>query len=116
MEEYFNLIQQKIKDKDFTILEINKKPDGEISVFLEAINYMMWEWNDDHNDTRTHIFDYVIIPNDVDFDFTTISFTDFITFLSKEKSKEIVMIDTDNIEIITEEVKQNEKELDSFWD
>lgn len=112
MEEYFKLIQEKIRNKDFTILEINKKPDGEISVFLETINYMMWEYADDHNDTRTHIFDYVIIPNDVDFDFTTISFTDFITFLSSEKSTKIEMIDVDNIKIIREKLK----EIDPFWD
>lgn len=90
--EYFNLIQEKIKNKDFTILEINEKPTGEKSVYLESINYMMWEWCDDHNDTRTHIFDYILKPNDVDYDFTSLSFIDFIKFLSQGKSKEVVMV------------------------
>ena len=89
LTQYFKIIQTKIKNKDFTILEINSKPSGNLSVFLESINYMMWEWCDDHKDTRTHIFDYIIIPNDVDFDFTTISFKDFMLFLTKEKSKMI---------------------------
>jgi len=92
LTKYFKIIQTKIKNKDFTILEINNRPPRELSVFLESINYMMWEWCEDHNDTRTHIFDYIIIPNKVDFDFTTISFKDFMLFLIKEKSKEIEMI------------------------
>ena len=70
---------------------------------------MMWEWCDDHKDDRIHIFDYVIIPNDVDYDFTSISFLDFITFLSNAKSKDIESINIDDIEII-------EEVYDDFWD
>jgi len=40
--------------------------------------------------------------NDVDWDFTTITLKEFINFLDKNKSKTIEMIDTKNIEIITE--------------
>lgn len=90
--EYFHLIQEKIINKDFIILEINEKPTGEKSVYLESINYMMWEWCDDNNDKRTHIFDYIIKPNNVDYDFTSVKFEDFIKFLSQEKSKEVVMV------------------------
>lgn len=109
IKEYFSHIQEKIRNKDFKILKINSLPENEISIFLESVNYMMWEWCDDHKDDRTHIFDYVIIPNDVDYDFTSISFLDFITFLSNAKSKDIESINIDDIEII-------EEVYDDFWD
>ena len=92
IHQYFNLIYNKIHNKDFKILEIKSNPPKEISVFIEAINYIMWEWDDDHKDIRTNIFDYIIVPNNVDFDFTSITFEDLITFLSKTKSKKIDMV------------------------
>ena len=95
ISEYFELVQKKIRNYEFTILKINKHPNGELSVFLEAINYMMWEWCDDHKDQRTHIFDYILVPNDTDFDFKSISFKDFLLFLTKEKSKKIELIYVD---------------------
>ena len=93
LNQYFIHIQEKIKNKEFKILKINRDPENEFSVYLESINYLMWEFWDDHKDKRTHIFDYVIIPNDSDFDFTSISFEDFFKFLSSVKSKEITMVD-----------------------
>ena len=75
-------------------------PEKDISIFLESINYMMWEWNHHHKDNRTVLFDYIIIPNDVDYDFTKVQFSDFITFLSEEKSTIIEIIDIKDIEII----------------
>lgn len=98
LNQYFHIVQEKIRNKDFTVLKINTESPEDISIFLESVNYMMWEWCKDHNDVRTHIFDYIIIPNDVDFDFTSITFEEFMTFLSTEKSKEIEMIDTKNIQ------------------
>jgi hypothetical protein len=112
LNQYFVHVQEKIKNKDFKILRIKNQPLTDVSIYLESINYLMWEFWDDHNDKRTHIFDYVIIPNDSDFDFTSISFKDFFKFLSSVKSKEITMIDIKNIEIITEIKKDN---LDPFW-
>lgn len=109
IKEYFNLIQQKIRDKDFKIQKFTSEPDKNISVYLESVNYMMWKYADDHKDKR-HIFPYIIIPNDVDWDFTSISLKEFMSFLANNKSTEIEMIDID----IKKEEK-NEK-LDSFWD
>ena len=109
ISKYFELIQEKIKDKDFKILEISKKPDKEISVYLESVNYMMYEFSEDHNDKR-QLFTYIIVPNDVDWDFTKISLKEFINFLAENKSKTIEMIDTDNIKYIGAE-----EELDDFW-
>lgn len=99
LQQYFKHIQEKIQNKDFKILKIKSLPPENIHVYVEAINYMMWEWCDDHKDNRTHIFDYVIIPNDVDYDFTSLSFVDFINFLSSEKSKAMKSIDIKNIKI-----------------
>jgi len=112
INKYFSLIQEKILKKDFKILKLTSEPDKEISVYLESVNYMMYEFSEDHNDSR-QLFPYVIIPNDVDFDFTTITLKEFINFLAQNKSKTIEMIDTKNIDIITE-IKE-EEELDDFW-
>jgi hypothetical protein len=111
--QYFSLIQEKILKKDFKILKLTSEPEKEISVYLESVNYMMYEFSEDHNDSR-QLFPYVIIPNDVDFDFTTITLKEFINFLAQNKSKTIEMIDTKNIDIITE-IKEEEEELDDFW-
>ena len=92
LDEYFSLIQQKIKDKDFTLKVFTTKPDVKISVYLEAVNYLMYEYSNDHNDTR-QIFPYILIPNDTDWDFTSISLQEFIEFLARNKSKEIINID-----------------------
>lgn len=112
ISEYFSLVQEKIKSKDFKILKINSLPKEEISVFLESVNYMMWEWSDDHKDEREY-FDYIIIPNETDWDFTSIQLNEFLTFLSNNKSKEILNVDIKNIEIVSE--IEEKDELDDFW-
>ncbi len=123
ISQYFDLIQQKIKAKDFKILKLTSEPEKEISVYLESVNYMMYEFSEDHNDKR-QLFPYIIVPNDVDWDFTQITLKEFINFLAKNKSKTIEMIDTknieyinndsvENIEIITEIIKKDD--LDPFW-
>jgi len=107
ISQYFSLIQEKILNKDFKILKLTSEPEKEISVYLEAVNYMMYEFSDDHNDTR-QLFPYIIIPNNTEWDFTTISLKEFINFLAKNKSTKIEMIDTNNIEYVGEN--------DPFWD
>ena len=111
LHQYFIHIQEKIKNKDFKILKINRNPENDFSVYLESINYLMWEFWDDHKDKRTHIFDYVIIPNDSDFDFTSITFEDFFKFLSSVKSKEITMINCDKDKQSTKTVKKVTKDV-----
>jgi hypothetical protein len=121
--QYFSLIQEKILKKDFKILKLTSDPDKEISVYLESVNYMMYEFSEDHNDKR-QLFTYIIVPNDVDWDFTKITLKDFIIFLANNKSKTIEMVDTKNIqyinndsvgniEIISEMIKKDD--LDPFW-
>jgi len=116
IDEYFSLIQQKIKDKDFKILELTSKPESTISVYLESVNYLMYEFAQDHGDER-QIFPYIIIPNDTDWDFTTITLKQFINFLARNKSKEIINTNTDNIEYIncTESSDDNVSDVDEFW-
>jgi len=112
IDEYFSLIQQKIKDKDFKILELTSKPESTISVYLEAVNYLMYEFSQDHGDER-QIFPYIIVPNDTDWDFTSITLKEFIIFLARNKSKNI-----ETIKIIEENIeKKSEKksEEDDFW-
>lgn len=101
IDQYFSLIQQKIKDKDFKIQKITSEPASTISIYLEAVNYMMYEFSQDHEDKR-QLFPYIIVPNNTDWDFTKISLKDFIKFLAENKSKEIETIDTKDIDIIEE--------------
>jgi hypothetical protein len=120
--QYFSLIQEKILKKDFKILKLTSEPDKEISVYLESVNYMMYEFSEDHNDKR-QLFPYIIVPNDVDWDFTTITLKEFINFLAQNKSKTIEMIDTKNIQYINNDFVENieiiteikKDDLDPFW-
>ena len=105
-------VDYKIKGKDFKILKLTSERETSISVYLEAVNYMMYEFSDDNKDSR-QLFPYIIIPNDVDWDFTSITLKEFINFLAKNKSKTIEMIDTNNIEFVSE---PETKKLDDFWD
>jgi len=112
IDKYFSLVQQKIRDNDFTILKFTSEPEKEISVYLEAVNYFMYEYSQDHNDTR-QIFPYVLVPNNTDWDFTSISLKEFTNFLARNKSKKI-----ETIKIIEENIeKKSEKksEEDDFW-
>ena len=86
IDEYFSLVQQKIRDNDFTILEFSKKPENEISVYLESVNYVMYEYSKTHEDNR-QIFPYIIEPNGIDWDFSSLNLKNFIHFLAKNKSK-----------------------------
>ena len=92
IDEYFTLIQKKILEKDFTILNLTSNPESIISVYLETINYMMFEYSKDHNDER-QLFPYIIVPNDTDWNFTSITLKEFINFLARNKSKTIVNVD-----------------------
>ena len=117
IDQYFSLIQKKIKEKDFKVLKLTSEPGKDISVYLESVNYMMYEFSHDHKDQR-NIFPYIIIPNDTDWDFTKITLKEFITFLSKNKSKTIEIIDTKNITYINDVSIKNKEidSIDSFWD
>lgn len=107
--EYFNKVKDELRKQNYKVINIKdvKIPD-KFSLHIESLNYMVFEWNEDHNDPRNEIFNYIIRPNDCDFDFTSIIFEEFFKFLmvSKDKDNEIV-----NIKPISEP----KEELDSFW-
>ena len=90
LKEYFNLVYEKIKNNDYDILIINQTIDPTLSkldVYSETINYLCFEWMEDHNDNRRfELLDYVLKPNNSDFDFTTIDFPDFFEMLTEIKS------------------------------
>jgi len=112
--EYYELVLKKIENKEFKIVKINSLPGDMISPHMEALNYMIFEFNEDYGDDRNHIFDYIINP-DTDFDFTKISFEEFFKFIRTIKTDENITIDTKNIKI--EEYNKDTKkvEIDDFW-
>lgn len=87
LHEYYDHILEQFKKKNFKVIKFNENqmPENR-SPHLEILNYLMYEWCQDHNDERyKEIFDYVVIPGDCDFDFTSISFEEFFQFLKEMK-------------------------------
>jgi len=87
LHKYYERVIDQYKLKNYKIRKF-KKMDNPTnpSPHLEALNYLMYEWCQDHNDDRyKDIFDYIIVPNDCDFDFTSITFEDFFKFLIEKK-------------------------------
>jgi hypothetical protein len=63
-----------------------QEPKTPFSAHLEALNYLMYEWCQDHGDKRyEELFDYILVPEDCDFDFTSITFGEFFKFLVEKK-------------------------------
>lgn len=88
LHEYYKNIIQKYEDGDYEILKIKKSPNEEFENHLEAHHFMMYEWCDDHKDDRYNdLFDYIIKPNEMDYDFKSLNFEDFLKFLSEIKIK-----------------------------
>ena len=131
LKEYYNLIIDEIKALDFKIIEITEPAPDKISPHLEAINYIIYDWNRDHKDDRDLEFEYVIQPK-TDIDFNNISFDDFFNFIIKTKTDENVYVETKDIEvvkldeniiseklIIDDKIVNDEKEIqpedDDFW-
>jgi hypothetical protein len=117
IREYYNLITSKLKSNDFKILKIKSTPTS-VSIHQEALNYLLYEWTTDNKDPRIDIFKYVLIPNDIDFDFCSITFDQFFDFLIhiKESKEHDKIENLSSIEII-ESIKQEpkESEIDPFW-
>lgn len=98
LNEYYDIILDKLQKGDYKIL-VNKKfnpPDkSQIKVSelpLQALNYMIYEYLKDHKDKRfVLLFEYVLIPKDVnkegcDIDFTKVKFDDFVEFMISVKT------------------------------
>jgi len=93
IQEYFDLVNDKITKGDFRIKKSQEFRDIKIEInppYLESINYFMYEYLKDRRDKRINfLFDYIVIPNDTDplFDFKEITFEEFFDFLIKIKEK-----------------------------
>lgn len=110
LTEYFNKVKDEIRKQNYCIININNVSlPSKLSVHMESLNYMIYEWNEDRMDDRNDIFDYIIRPNDCDLQFTQITFEEFFDFLMLSK-------DTDNEMIELKKVEQPKKEdIDEFW-
>lgn len=88
LHSYYDQIIDQFSNKNYVLRKFSphatiKKP---LSPHLETLNYLMYEWCGDHNDERyKELFDYIIVPNDCDFDFTSITFEEFFKFLVEKK-------------------------------
>lgn len=87
LHSYYDHIIEQYKSKNFKILKFKDLSLSKThSPHLEALNYLMYEWCQDHHDERyKDIFDYVVVPNECDFDFTSITFEEFFKFLIEKK-------------------------------
>ena len=110
INKYFNKVKEELRKGNYHVININNVViPTKSSLHMESLNYMIYEWNEDHKDDRNEIFDYIIRPNGLDFDFTSITFKEFFNFLMTSKDKENESFDI----VIKEENIQDE--LDEFW-
>tara|TARA_B100001013_G_C24621535_1_gene447421 strand:+ start:3303 stop:3593 length:291 start_codon:yes stop_codon:yes gene_type:complete len=90
--EYYKKIIQSYENKNYEILLINSNIDKDKIKFNnkneEAMNYMIYKWDIDHNDNRyKNLLKYVFIPNlDKSINFSNLKFDQFLNFCLKEKS------------------------------
>lgn len=126
LKKYYEKIIEEIKSFNFKIIEITESAPEKISPHLEAINYIIYDWDRDHKDDRDLDFEYVIQPK-TNIDMNEISFDDFFNFITKIKTDENIIIETKDIEIVKFEncIKielknnkiENENDVDmSFWE
>ena len=109
--EYFNKVEDEIRNQNYYIINIkNVNIPSKISLHIEVLNYMIFEWNEDRKDNRNDIFDYIIRPKNCDFDFTSITFEEFFKFLMSNKDQ-----DNEIVEIIKDKPKEIKEEVDKFW-
>ena len=95
--EYFNEVEDDIRKGNYYIINIkNVTIPSKISLHIETLNFMIFEWNEDRMDDRNDIFDYIIRPKNCHFDFTSITFEEFFKFLmiNKDDDNEIMNIVT----------------------
>ena len=108
--EYFNKVKNEIRNGNYIIVKLkNVNPPDKMSLHSESLNYMIYEWNEDRMDDRNDIFDYIVKPNNCDFQFTQITFEEFFKFLLLSKDENNEMIDL----IVKKEII--EEKLDDFW-
>jgi hypothetical protein len=89
LESYYNQIVTRYENNEYTVKIFKSPPPTTPTFHLEAQHFMMYEWFEDNWDDRSkEIFDYILIPNDCDYDFYSTNFEDFLKFLASIKVKE----------------------------
>lgn len=112
LKSYYDDIVNEIISSKFEILKIMEINIPEkISPHIEALNYIIFDWDKKKKDSRDLNFEYIIQPK-TSVDFTNVSFDDFFQFISSTKNKENILISTKGIKIIDENI---EDEIDDFW-
>jgi SHS2 domain-containing protein len=94
LNNHFENVLSKLELGEFTIKtkkNINKKLIDSKHLYLESINFLMYEWCLDHGQRKraSILFDYIVIPKKIkrkEFDFTSITFDDFFNFLVSIKN------------------------------
>ena len=88
LKDYFEKVQSQIQSGNYTLKHIKGNiPTKTEHSYIEAINYIMYEWADDHKqDIKDMLWDYILIPDDCNIDFTKIDFEEFFNFLIEIKS------------------------------
>ena len=90
--EYYKKIIQSYENNYRKLLLINSNIDKNKIKFNnkneEAMNYMIYKWDIDHDDDRyKNLLKYVFIPNlDKSINFSNLKFDQFLNFCLKEKA------------------------------
>lgn len=91
IQEYYNIIKEKIDNGDYEIYFYTQESTKDINSHLESINYLQWEFMSDRNDPRIDkVFSYICIPSginneEIDVDFSKYSVEDFLKEIMKLK-------------------------------
>jgi hypothetical protein len=104
LNEYFQRVKDQLTQGHFKVLVFQEEPSSNLSLHMEALNYLLYEWQEDHHDSR-NIFDYVLKPYDCDWDFTSISFEEFFKFITQQKAKQNQMLNLVTKEVTGQKVK-----------
>lgn len=97
LQEYYNIVVERIENDNYKIIRknasINMPKINKKNIHNEALNYMIFEYLEDHKDKRRMgMFDYFLKPlnigdnTNINFDFTSISFDDFFYFMISIKN------------------------------
>lgn len=81
----FNQIQNNIMRQYCFIIKFKNNIPSRLDSFSEAINYVVWEWSKQNNIDIDDKFDYVVVPHDVSFKLTGVSFDTIVKQISKQR-------------------------------
>ena len=100
LQEYFNRVYDQILQGNFDLVVFQGEPTSKVALHIEALNYMLYEWNEDHHDPR-NIFDYILKPHDCDWDwdFTSITLEEFFQFITNQRDNHNQILNLETKEV-----------------